>query len=40
MIKEVGKIATSILGTIGREAARQISRNILVDVAANLAVFP
>lgn len=29
MIKEVGKIATSILGTIGREAARQISRNIL-----------
>lgn len=29
MIKEVGKIATSILGTISREAARQISRNIL-----------
>lgn len=29
MIKEAGKIATSILGTIGREAARQISRNIL-----------
>lgn len=29
MIKEVEKIATSILGTIGREAARQISRNIL-----------
>ncbi len=29
MIKEVGKIATSILGTIGREAVRQISRNIL-----------
>ena len=29
MMKEVGKIASSILGTIGREAARQIGRNIL-----------